>query len=106
MLHAVQGARTAILRREDNRPWTLRMRWQNEATMSEINGNGGTQSRFLWWVVGSIFAPLTLALTGTVLNLGITSAQRISTLEAQFHELHQRLELIDRKLDRILDARK
>jgi hypothetical protein len=67
---------------------------------------GNTQNRFLWWVVGSIFAPLTLALAGTVLNLGITSAQRISTLEAQFHDLYQRLENIDRKLDRILDAHK
>jgi hypothetical protein len=70
--------------------------------MSDINGASGTQARFLWWIVGSIFAPLTLALAGTVLNLGITSAQRISMLEAQFHELHQRLENIDRKLDRIL----
>jgi hypothetical protein len=74
--------------------------------MSETNGNNATQNRFLWWVIGSIFAPLTLALAGTVLNLGITSAQRISTLEAQFHEVHQRLENIDRKLDRILDTRK
>ncbi len=74
--------------------------------MSDINGNSGVQNRFLWWAVGSIFAPLTLALAGTVLNLGITSAQRIGALEAQFHELHQRLENIDRKLDRILDAHK
>jgi hypothetical protein len=74
--------------------------------MSETNGNGVTQSRVLWWLIGSIFAPLTLALSGTVLNLGITSAQRISTLEAQFHEVHDRLENIDRKLDRLLETRK
>jgi hypothetical protein len=75
--------------------------------MSEtVNSNNTAQSRLLWWLIGSIFAPLTLAMTGTVLNLGITSAQRISTLEAQFHEVHQRLETIDRKLDRILEGRK
>jgi hypothetical protein len=74
--------------------------------MNETNGNTSTQTRLLWWLIGSIFAPLTLALTGTVLNLGIASAQRISTLEAEFHEVHQRLDNIDRKLDRVLDARK
>jgi hypothetical protein len=74
--------------------------------MNEPNGNGGAQTRVLWWIIGSIFAPLTLALTGTVLNLGISSAQRISTLEAQFHEVHDRLDNIDRKLDRLLEARR
>ncbi len=74
--------------------------------MHEGNGNSGPQARILWWIVGSVFAPLTLALTGTVLNLGIVSAQRISALEAEFLETHRRLESIDHKLDRLLELRR
>lgn len=74
--------------------------------MNDNNLNNGAQNRVLWWIVGSILAPLTLALSGTMLNLGITSAQRISALEAQFDAIQHRLDGIDRKLDRALEAKK
>ena len=67
--------------------------------MSYPNGNG---SRMLWWLLGGVSGPIILALTGTVLNLGINSAQRISTLEAQFNEVSHRLQAIENKLDKLI----
>lgn len=69
-------------------------------------GNGNGTNRVLWWMIGSVCAPLVLALTGTMLNLGITSAQRISALESRFDDIRRNLEALDRKLDRVIDATK
>jgi hypothetical protein len=80
--------------------------WWNRAMSTTNSNNGnGTANRLLWWVIGSVCAPLLLALTGTVLNLGITSAQRISTLEAQMGELHRSLDQLGQKIDRLLEKR-
>jgi hypothetical protein len=75
----------------------------------ETNGNtpnGTTQNRLLWWAIASIFGPMMLALTGTMLNLTISNAQRLSTLEAQYQDLNRALSDINRKLDRVLDRQK
>jgi hypothetical protein len=73
--------------------------------MTETSDTTLFQNRILWWVIASICGPVMLALTGTLLNLGISNAQRISALESQVHSVQERLDRMDRKLDRILEAK-
>lgn len=68
-----------------------------------LGGDGQGMQRVLWWILGGLCTPILLALCGTMLNLGITSAQRISTLEGEFHELHRQNQEISAKLDRLLE---
>ncbi len=70
----------------------------------ETNG-AATQNRLLWWAIASIFGPLVLALTGTVLNLTITNTQRISAIEAEYQDISRRIDEVNRKLDKLLDRR-
>jgi hypothetical protein len=69
------------------------------STISTTNG----QSKLLGWVLGAIFAPIALAFTGTITNLAITSAGRISALEATLFDIRRDLDAMDRKLDRLLE---
>jgi len=64
-----------------------------------LNGNG--HGKVLWWVLGGFVAPMVLAVFNTV----FTSAQRLSTLEAEFKDIHQRFERIERKIDLLIERR-
>lgn len=71
------------------------------STPSATNG----QAKFIPWVLGAVFAPITLAFTGTITNLAISSASRVAALEAALTAIRHDLDAIDRKLDRLLVVR-
>ncbi len=62
-----------------------------------MNGNG---NKILWWITGSILAPMVLAVTTMVGNTTLANANRLSALE---RDTEHRLQQIERKLDRLLE---
>lgn len=65
------------------------------------NSNGSRLSWLIGWVLGGLIGPLILAIANTT----FTSANRIAVLEAQYRELKHTLDLIERKLDRVLERK-
>ncbi len=62
------------------------------------NGNG---NKVLWWILGGILGPMILAMVNTVFS----STQRLAALEAEFKDIEQRFERIERKIDHLIERR-
>ena len=71
----------------------------NPTASPALNGNG--QGKVLWWLIGGILTPLLLTLFNTIQ----TSVQRVTAIEANVHELQQRFQRLENKLDLLLDRR-
>ena len=60
------------------------------------------QHKVLWWIIGAVLGPIVLAVFGNVLNTTINTSERTSALQAQYHDMSQRLHRIETKLDQLL----
>jgi hypothetical protein len=67
--------------------------------------NGNSPNRLLWWLVAGIFGPIVLAIASHATGTIYSSAQRITTLEAEGGDVQRRLERIEHKLDQLLQRR-
>lgn len=67
-----------------------------------MTDNNQNPNRLLWWITGALLGPAFLATQGMLLNTVFTSAQRVASLETQYHRIEKDLDSIHKKLDRLL----
>lgn len=65
--------------------------------------NGTQQNKLLWWITGSILAPLMLGSAMQMLHTVYADAQRLSALEVEAQDCRRQLIRIEGKLDRLLE---
>jgi cell division protein FtsB len=66
------------------------------------NGNGTNGGRLILWLVGLVFPLIAGAGAGAYQTLR-SNTERIAVLESQLRDTDQRLERIERKIDRLID---
>ena len=64
------------------------------------------QHRIAAWVAGAFLVPIVLSVFSMLLSSVVSTGQRVSGLEAEFREIKNNLERIDRKLDWLLEHHK
>jgi hypothetical protein len=63
------------------------------------------QQRVLWWIIGALLGPIVLAVFGNLVNTTLATSERTGALQAQYHEIDQRMARIERKLDQLLERK-
>lgn len=63
------------------------------------------QQKVLWWIIGAVLGPIVLAVFGNLMNTTLATSERTGALQAQYREMGQRMERIERKLDLLLDKK-
>ena len=71
--------------------------------MTPPDANG--QHRALWWISGAILGPIVLAVFGSLMNTTLATSERTGALQAQYREIDQRMQRIERKLDLLIERR-
>ena len=71
--------------------------------MSEngTNGNGNSNSKLLWWLIGGIITPLIFTAVNTITG----DSKRVTALETVIQDVDRRLERLENKIEKLLERK-